>query len=238
MEFGGLDRWMASIASTKRTSSRIIDADHLADLYATLPLRSRAAPADRTALGYGHHFAFFHPHVPEVALRPDGTESDFSPPEPFTRRMWVGGWIKWRSPILVGERATEYTELSSAEKKGNDLPMVFVTKRIRIQVEGKREPALEEERTHVFLHSSMHKKGVREGAHISRLVELRMQSINGPLLVEGLPPPSFSFQYTPSPTTLFRFSALTFNSHLIHLDKDYAQSSEDYPGSYQIALIV
>ena len=39
----------------------------------------------------------------------------------------------------------------------------------------------------------------------------------------------FSFQYTPTLTTLFRFSALTFNGHYIHLDQEYSQS-EGYPG--------
>lgn len=47
----------------------------------------------------------------------------------------------------------------------------------------------------------------------------------------GLPKPDFSFTYRPSLTTLFRFSALTFNGHHIHLDKDYAQNSEGYPGA-------
>ena len=45
----------------------------------------------------------------------------------------------------------------------------------------------------------------------------------------GMPPPDFSFHYLPSATTLFRFSALTFNGHYIHLDKDYA-NSEGYSG--------
>ena len=45
-----------------------------------------------------------------------------------------------------------------------------------------------------------------------------------------MPLPDFSFQYMPSPTTLFRFSALTFNGHYIHLDKDYARS-EGYSGT-------
>src|SRR6266702_890877 len=48
--------------------------------------------------------------------------------------------------------------------------------------------------------------------------------------VLGLPRPDFSLKFTPSPTTLFRFSALTFNGHHIHLDRDYAHESEGYPG--------
>ena len=54
------------------------------------------------------------------------------------------------------------------------------------------------------------------------------------LVVEGLPTSAFSFSYTPSATTLFRFSALTFNGHHIHLDRDYAQRSEGYPGTSRV----
>ncbi len=35
---------------------------------------------------------------------------------------------------------------------------------------------------------------------------------------------------TPDPTQLFRFSALTFNAHRIHYDRDYARDVEFYPG--------
>lgn len=44
----------------------------------------------------------------------------------------------------------------------------------------------------------------------------------------------FSLSYTPTLTTLFRFSALTFNGHHIHLDKDYAQKVEGYPGEFEL----
>jgi len=39
----------------------------------------------------------------------------------------------------------------------------------------------------------------------------------------------FVFRYTPSPVTLFRYSALMFNAHHIHLDKEYCQREEGYP---------
>jgi hydroxyacyl-ACP dehydratase HTD2-like protein with hotdog domain len=32
------------------------------------------------------------------------------------------------------------------------------------------------------------------------------------------------------PTLLFRFSALTYNAHRIHYDRDYARDAEGYPG--------
>ena len=51
-----------------------------------------------------------------------------------------------------------------------------------------------------------------------------------PTPVKDLPKPDFSFTYTPTDTMLFRFSALTFNAHRIHLDKEYSQNVERLPG--------
>lgn len=42
--------------------------------------------------------------------------------------------------------------------------------------------------------------------------------------------PEFSHTLTPSRALLFRYSALTFNAHSIHLDRHYAQNTEGYPG--------
>jgi len=47
--------------------------------------------------------------------------------------------------------------------------------------------------------------------------------------VRDLPSPDFSLKFRPSAVTLFRFSALTFNGHRIHLDRDYARDSEGHP---------
>ena len=47
--------------------------------------------------------------------------------------------------------------------------------------------------------------------------------------------PDLSYTFTPTDMLLYRFSALTFNTHLIHLDKEYAQA-EGYPGTCQVLL--
>lgn len=40
--------------------------------------------------------------------------------------------------------------------------------------------------------------------------------------------PEFSHTLIPSRALLFRYSALTFNAHSIHLDRDYARNTEGY----------
>ena len=43
-------------------------------------------------------------------------------------------------------------------------------------------------------------------------------------------PPSGDTIWTPTSVDLFRFSAVTFNSHRIHYDLPYATADEGYPG--------
>ncbi|KAN0085760.1 hypothetical protein V8E55_006894 [Tylopilus felleus] len=217
-----LDVWIAQPKSLLLTDT--LSPSHLANLYITLPTRDGShaghpyrPPAQGTPLPYGHHLAFFHPHHPEHALRPDGTDADFCPPEPFTRRMWASGTMWWNTQpgatLKAGDYARAVSTIASVEKKGFDAanahPMVFVKQRIHVTARGREEPSVVEERSHVYLASWGNRRDTRQ--------------------VTGLPRPDFSFTYKPSLTTLFRFSALTFNGHYIHLDKDYAQHSEGYP---------
>ncbi|KAI0705796.1 hypothetical protein BC835DRAFT_1313287 [Cytidiella melzeri] len=218
-----LDNW---ISSTKTLSiSDTLHPEHLSDLYMTLPTRDGSRyphqpPRIGDSLGYGHHLVFFHPRNPEYALRTDGTDADFCPPEPFTRRMWAGGRFDWKlhgqDGLRIGERVNAVSRIKDVQTKGlkqGGTPMVFVKQTIAYSREGEDRVAIEEERSHVYLVAPAHRRAVKEAEELRRLVE------------RG---PSFDLEYVPSPTTLFRFSALTFNGHHIHLDRDYARS-EGYP---------
>jgi 3-methylfumaryl-CoA hydratase len=54
----------------------------------------------------------------------------------------------------------------------------------------------------------------------------------GPGEGEGavVPPAAGEWAIDVSPTLLFRFSALTYNAHRIHYDRDYVRDVEGYPG--------
>jgi len=218
LDVTALDRWIGSKDSIKLQLQDTIRTEHLSDLFITLPTRDgtrkpSTSPKNGDLLPLGHHLAFFHPRNPEAALRPDGTDADFCPPEPFTRRMWAGGSMRWNrsNPLLVGEKASSTSTAEAIDKKGFDkgTPMVFVKQKIEVIMADQTTPSLTEDRLHVYLASAGSKRSNRE--------------------VPGLPKPDFSFGFTPTLTTLFRFSALTFNGHHIHLDKDYAQKHEGYP---------
>lgn len=44
-----------------------------------------------------------------------------------------------------------------------------------------------------------------------------------------IPKPTYTFAYTPSSPLLFRYSALTFNGHKIHYDRDWVRDVEGHP---------
>ncbi|KAF8892554.1 hypothetical protein BD779DRAFT_1436776 [Infundibulicybe gibba] len=212
-----LEKWIAS--PKQRVLEDAFHAERMGDLYITLPTRdgtrkSYEVPLDGNPVGYGHHLAaFFHPRTPEARLREDGTDPDFGPPAPYTQRMWAGGRIRWNdgNPLLIGRRAraeSTVTDIKKKESKGT--PLLFLTQTINIVQEGSTAPSVVEERDHVYLPKAEGAKTTRE--------------------VKSLPSTAdFSFTYTPSLTTLFRFSALMFNAHHIHLDKDYTQKYDGYP---------
>ncbi|KAJ6607024.1 hypothetical protein B0H10DRAFT_2308442 [Mycena sp. CBHHK59/15] len=210
-----LDDWMAS--PKQLVLKDTFSPERLSDLFITLPTRDgsrRPYKESRLSemLGYGSHLAFFHPRTPENLLRPDGTDADFCPPEPFTRRMWAGGRMSWDSqnPLLVGERAISTSRVDSVEKKAFDKgnPMVFVIRKLNLL---------------------LWKRGPMSILPIPLLLVELLEMTHRPPVKDVPPAADFSFTFTPSLTTLFRFSALTFNGHHIHLDKDYAQLKEGYP---------
>ncbi|KAJ3725914.1 hypothetical protein C8R42DRAFT_603199 [Lentinula raphanica] len=213
-----LDAW---IAEPKQFDlSDALHPERLADLFITVPSRDGTRkpyrePRAGQKLPPGFEIAFFHFRTPESQLRTDGTDGEFCPPDPFSRRMWASGKMTWdnNNPLLIGERAKATWTVDSVQKKGLDTgkPMLFVNKRIDFTMVGKGTPSLVEERVHVYLPDAQ--------------VESR-----APREVKNLPTTSdFSFTYLPSLTTLFRFSAIMWNAHHIHLDKDYAVKHEGYP---------
>lgn len=231
-----LNRWLSARNKSKLVIRDSLSVGHLSDLFITLPTRDGSsrpylAPTPGTPLPYGHHLAFFHPRNPEHVLRKDGTDPDFCPPEPFTRRMWASGQMRWNHtcPLLLGTDATAVFTVSQVDKKNFDSPspMLFVKQSINYS---HSDVAVQEERSHVyFSHSNagQNKRVIRKGTP-----GLLSYSANNGHLVQDLPVSQFSFTYTPTVTTLFRFSALTWNGHHIHIDKDYVQQVEGYPGMY------
>lgn len=88
--------------------------------------------------------------------------------------------------------------------------MVFVTVSHEVQVEN--TPAIIEEQDLVF-------------RSLGGAANAEAQKGRAPTQV-----PESVRTYQPDTVKLFRFSALTFNAHRIHYDRDYARETEGYPG--------
>jgi 3-methylfumaryl-CoA hydratase len=193
----------------------------LTDVSAAAPLEGLAALLD-----YGEqpwaagcvpplgHWLFFLPRVRQSMIDVDGhpRRGGFLPPVPLPRRMWAAGRIVFRNAIPVGapiERVSTITDV--AAKTGTSGPLVFVTVHHEISVDGR--VAIIEDQDLVYREippSAAAPPPVPSPAALRAAASCRTISIDA--------------------AALFRYSALTFNAHRIHYDRDYARDVEKYPG--------
>lgn len=159
----------------------------------------------------GWHWLYFHEGVPGKDLAADGHAKlgDFLPPVPLQRRMWAGGKIVFEHPILLGQRGQKCSTVQAiTHKQGRTGPLCFVVIEHDILVEGIRY--IREEQTLVYRDRPTTE---RRGQHLN----------------QDAPKADFTVTCTPDPVLLFRYSALTFNSHRIHYDLAYCRQQEGYP---------
>src|SRR4029077_11125232 len=133
-------------------------------------------------------------------LRPDGSPHDSGvvPDLPLPRRMFAGERVRLLRPLRIGESLRRAPELAALSvKSGGTGTLVFAT--IVSRVYGADGIALEDQRRTVF------REEVKAG-----------QGNQAPR--REAPPSDAPWQRTvrPEPVLLFRYSALTFNSHRIH----------------------
>ncbi len=156
---------------------------------------------------------YFLPRAPQAQLSPDGhpPRGGFLPPIPYPRRMFAGGRLTFHRPLVVGTPAERVGKILDVTlKEGRSGRLAFV--RVGYQYVQAGEVAIEEEQDIVY----------REPGPPVAAPEVRP------------PPPPVPgmtvHELTPDTRLLFRFSALTFNAHRIHYDREYARQEEGYPG--------
>jgi 3-methylfumaryl-CoA hydratase len=157
---------------------------------------------------------FFLPRFAGAELRPDGSPRDTGvvPPMPFPRRMFAGERVRAKRELRIGESVRRETELADlSAKTGGTGTLVFAT--VISRVYGAGGLALEDERRTVF------REEVKAG-------ERNQAPRREPAPADVV----WRRTVTPDPVLLFRFSALTFNSHRIHYDRPWATDVEGYPG--------
>ncbi|KAG0264547.1 hypothetical protein DFQ27_001134 [Actinomortierella ambigua] len=178
------------------------------------PVSSTPVAQLGTPLPVNWHHAFFPPLIGENDLGQDGYEMTHAPPAPFLARMWAGGAVEQNPANLlrVGQAMTMKTRCTAVDVKQSRQgePMVFV--RLEKQVENEHGWALTDTRTLVYMEKDETKK-----------------PLTRPKNVKPRRTAEFSMTVLPTIMTLFRYSALTFNTHRIHYDHEYATKVEDHP---------
>jgi itaconyl-CoA hydratase/mesaconyl-C4 CoA hydratase len=155
------------------------------------------------------HWAFFLETVPIAQTGLDGhpARGSFLPPADNRNRMWAGGRVSFDGALEVGVEARKTSTVTAIqEKKGRTGSLLFVTVKHDIEQNGKL--VVSEEQDIVYREPSPPKLQGTEPAPASQWSEL----------------------VDPSPVLLFRYSAVTFNSHRIHYDHPYVTQTEGYPG--------
>lgn len=160
------------------------------------------------------HWLHLLERPPQRDLGPDGHPVRGvvpAPPGPGRRRMWAGGAVRSFGPLRVGEQATRTSRvLGTTEKTGRSGLLTFVTVGHTIEQCGQ---VVVEERQDILYRDAT-------TAAPRPLGERRRE----------VPVEAGEWSVPVSATLLFRFSALTYNGHRIHYDRDYARDVEGYPG--------
>ena len=171
------------------------------------------------------HWVYLLDRPAQADLGPDGHPVRGTlpaPPGPGRRRMWAGGRVRTRGPLRAGSPATKRTRvLSVAEKQGRSGHLTIVTIGHQILQDGRL--AVDEEQDIVYRESAQVPAQAPAGDDAGAPRQ-------GAAEVPEVPAGNDEREVDVSPTLLFRFSALTYNAHRIHYDRDYCRDVEGYPG--------
>lgn len=192
------------------TAEDVVTASQVGRLAGALgvdhPARAKGDP-----IPPGWHAVFFPGLAPLSRLREDGQPDGGGPAPavPLPRRRIIGVRADFHDPLRVGDditRTSEVTDVRIAEYGAG--PTVVIT--VRESVASPRGLSVVEERD--FL-------SFAEGGP-------------GGMWPKPTAPKDarWTRTYESSPVMIFRMSAVRYNSHRIHYDRDYATKVEGYPG--------
>ena len=157
------------------------------------------------------HWAFFLDAVSPEAIGPDGhprRRGGIMPNVSLARRMFAGATLRFDAPLVLDQDAQLTTTVADIRhRSGRSGELVFVEVDRVISQSG--ATCVTERQTIVYRAPS---------------------DPHPPIIPVDLPSVEGEAIWTPTSVDLFRFSAVTFNSHRIHYDLPYATGEEGYPG--------
>jgi 3-methylfumaryl-CoA hydratase len=169
---------------------------------------------DEAGLPLLWHWFYLLDRPPQSSLGPDGHPQIGipSPPKSDSQRLFAGGRVWQYEPLRMNSDATRRTRLlSRKEKSGRSGLLTIMTVRHEISQLGK-----------VVIHD--------EQDIVYRDRRDRAWANTDMAPAETDTHPRGAWLVDVDPVLLFRFSALTYNSHRIHYDCDFARKIEGYPG--------
>ncbi len=200
-----------SYIGKSETATDVVTASVMLKFAATLGFEK--VPLDKgEVVPPGWHNAFFPPsHRPE-RMREDGQASGggLAPPIPLPRRRIGGTRMTFHEPLRVGDEIKKVSEIGDIQvDDGPDGAMVTVIEKSSISCS--RGLAVVEERDMVLLSESRAAAAPKASPTVP--TEAKWKRV-----------------FEPRAPLLFRYSAIRFNSHRIHYDRDYCTKVEKLPG--------
>jgi 3-methylfumaryl-CoA hydratase len=158
------------------------------------------------------HWLYFLPTAPRFAIGRDGhmINQEWADASLRRRRLFAAARTEFLRPLRVGVRA-EMTQrvIGQSDKKGKRGPFHIQTDEYQYFQDG--QLCVREERDIVYLQGPAPFEPAPKDAFLK-------STTDDPWVIT----------LTPDPVMLMRYSALTFNSHLIHFDQLYTQREEGY----------
>jgi 3-methylfumaryl-CoA hydratase len=200
-----------SYIGRSETAFDVVTGSVMLKFAATLGLEK--APTDKGEIvPPGWHGGFFPPSHRPNQMREDGQArgGGIMPPIPLPRRRIGGTRMTFHEPLRVGDEIKKVTEIADLEiDDGPDGAMVTIVERSSIS--SSRGLAVVEERDMIMLSEARAEAAPKAAPSVPAQAQWKQV-------------------YEPKSSLLFRFSAIRFNSHRIHYDRDYVTQVEKLPG--------
>ncbi len=187
----------------------------------------------------GWHFFMLAGETRKSELRQDGFPGlGVSIPDFGLLRLLLGGrTVSYQGDIVIGSEIERTSFIKNIKEKSTPSGrMVIVTIQHELRPVLDSKPAIIETQTYILKPITNLKLGIRNqeletgGVPLTNFVEPNIP--NSQFLIPNpqlLIPNSQFLIKVPDETLLFQYSALGFNSHKIHLDRDYARNIEGLP---------
>ncbi len=196
---------MAVQTSATQSLTDILDPARARALQATLGMK-QTIESGSALPPFFHHIYFWDPQPPENLGR-DGHPAlgGFLPDMGLPRRMWAAGRLLFHANLRAGVQADKISNIEGVTRKtGRSGPLAFV--RVRHDIRQRGTVVLSEWQDLVYREDNSE----TPERPTARTDEAHSQTVEF------------------DRTTLFRYSALTFNGHRIHYDRPYARRVEKY----------